>query len=247
MYPCRGLEVALLLYHFNLMGGRRAWNLEEHLSHCYRCKLYLGKLGWLSRLARTAQGHSDLDESKSGSFAPKTSHRQGTGFIKMIMAIFLFLLLVGFMAESIQATEKIVIGEAENAVLLPWGVVLPSRIDTGAGISALDVRDLKLLGKSVEFRLPERYGDLLIRLPLAGWRGIKAADGPRKRRPAVEVDLCLSGVRIRTLVTLCDRSHMEYPLLIGRKALRGNPEADFIVDVSRSFTVSLNCAKENLP
>jgi hypothetical protein len=167
--------------------------------------------------------------------------------IKMIMAIFPFLLFMGFVAESIHAAEKIIIGEAEKVILLPWGVALPSRIDTGAGISALDVRDLKLLGKSVEFRLPERFGDLLIRLPLAGWRGIKAADGPRKRRPAVEVDLCLSGVRIRTLVTLCDRSHMEYPLLIGRKALRGNPEADFIVDVSRSFIFTPNCTQGNLP
>jgi hypothetical protein len=84
MYPCRGLEAALVLYHFNLMGGRRAWDLEEHLSHCYRCKLYLGKLGWLSRLARTAQGNPDLDESKSGSLSPETNHRPGTGFMDRI-------------------------------------------------------------------------------------------------------------------------------------------------------------------
>jgi hypothetical protein len=84
MYPCRGLEAALVLYHSNLMGGRRAWDLQEHLSHCYRCKLYLGKLGWLSRLAQTAQGHSDLDESKSDYFSPETVHRQGTGFMDSI-------------------------------------------------------------------------------------------------------------------------------------------------------------------
>ena len=167
--------------------------------------------------------------------------------IEKTIAVFTFLVFMGLLTQTIHAAEKVLIGGVEKVALLPWGAVLPARIDTGAGISALDVRDLKLLGKSVEFRLPERYGDLLIRLPLAGWRGIKAADGPRKRRPAVEVDFCLSGVRIRTLVTLCDRSHMEYPLLIGRKALRGNPEADFIVDVSRSFIFPPNCTQGNLP
>ncbi len=114
-------------------------------------------------------------------------------------------------------------------------------------MSALDVRDLKLLGKEVEFKLPEKYGDLLIRLPVASWHGIKRSGSPAKRRPAVEMDLCLGTVRVRTLVTLTDRSDMEYPLLIGRRALRGNPTAAFIVDVNRSFTLSPNCSGENLP
>jgi hypothetical protein len=167
--------------------------------------------------------------------------------IKKTIAVFSFLVFMGLLTQTIHAVEKVLIGGVEKVALLPWGVVLPARIDTGAGMSALDVRDLKLEGKTVEFRLPERYGDLLIRLPLAGWRGIKKAGGPRKRRPAVEMDLCLGNVRIRTLVTLCDRSNMEYPLLIGRKALRGNPEAHFIIDVSRSHTLSPNCTKVDLP
>ena len=167
--------------------------------------------------------------------------------IKKMIVVFSVLFFMGLSIQPIQASEKILIGGVEKVALLPWGVVLPARIDTGAGMSALDVRDLKLEGKMVEFRLPERYGDLLIRLPLAGWRGIKKAGSPRKRRPAVEMDLCLGNVRIRTEVTLCDRSNMEFPLLIGRKALRGNPEANFIVDVSRSFTLTPNCTKGNLP
>lgn len=167
--------------------------------------------------------------------------------IKKMIRVFSVLFLVGFSTQTLHAAEKVIIGGVEKVALLPWGVVLPARIDTGAGMSALDVRNLKLEGKMVEFRLPERYGDLVLRLPLAGWRGIKIADGPRKRRPAVEMDLCLGDVRIRTLVTLCDRSNMEFPLLIGRRALRGNPEADFIVDVGLSHTLSPNCPKGNLP
>ena len=167
--------------------------------------------------------------------------------IKKTIAVFSFLVFMGLSNQTIQASEKVLIGGVEKVALLPWGVVLPARIDTGAGMSALGVSDLKLEGKMVEFRLPGRYGGSTLRLPLVGWRCIKIADSPCKRRPAVEMDFCLGNVRIRTEVTLCDRSHMEFPFLIGRKALQGNPEADFIVDVSRSHTLSPNCAKGNLP
>jgi len=60
MYPCRGLEAALILYHYNLMGGRKAWVLREHLSRCHRCKDYLKKLEKVPRIAREDQGHSGL-------------------------------------------------------------------------------------------------------------------------------------------------------------------------------------------
>jgi len=164
-----------------------------------------------------------------------------------MMAVFSFLLFAGLSSQTIHAGEKIIIGEVEKVALLPWGAVLPARIDTGASLSSLDVRDLRLEGKTVEFRLPESYGGLLIRLPLSGWRRIKMAGGSSNRRPYVEMELCLGNTRIRTEVTLCDRSSMEFPLLLGRKALRGNPEANFIVDVSRSHILSPTCTKENLP
>jgi len=166
---------------------------------------------------------------------------------KIGLLILPLLLFMEFSSGSIQAVERIIIGEVEKVTLLPWGVVLPARIDTGAGMSALDVRDLKLEGKTVEFRLPEEYGDLRIRLPLARWCSVKNPGIQRQRRPAVEMDLCLGHVQIRTLVTLANRSHMEFPLLIGRRALRGNPEANFIVDVSRSYILIPDCGKENLP
>jgi len=167
--------------------------------------------------------------------------------IKRVIVVFSLIFFMGISTQTIHAAEKILIGEVEKVALLPWGVVLPARIDTGAGFSALGVSGLKLEGKMVEFRLPGIYGGSARRLPLAGWRCIKRADSPCRRRPAVEMDLCVGNVRIRTEVTLCDRSNMEFPLLLGRKALRGNPQATFIIDVSRSHTLGLNCTKENLP
>jgi hypothetical protein len=167
--------------------------------------------------------------------------------IKKMIMFFSMLFLMGLSTEAIQASEKVIIGGVEKVVLLPWGAVLPARIDTGAGFSALGVSDLKVEGKMIEFRLPGRYGGSTLRLPLSGWRCIKRADSPCRRRPAVEMELSLKKVRIRTEVTLCDRSNMEFPVLIGRKALRGNSEAEFIVDVTRSISLSSDRAKGNLP
>ena len=60
MYPCRRFEADLILYHYNLIGGRKAWVLREHLSRCHRCKDYLKRLEKVPRIAREDQAHSGL-------------------------------------------------------------------------------------------------------------------------------------------------------------------------------------------
>ena len=61
---------------------------------------------------------------------------------------------------------RLLIGAVEEVVLFPWGVKLPARIDTGAGMTSLDVRDLTIKNKVAQFRLPEKYGNILISLPV---------------------------------------------------------------------------------
>jgi hypothetical protein len=134
---------------------------------------------------------------------------------------------------SLHAEEKTktVIGAVEEVVLFPWGVKLPARIDTGAGMSSLDVREMKVKNKVAQFRLPEKYGNILISLPVVGLCNIRSADS-RERRPVVEIELCVGSKRMRVQVNLNDRSHLEYPLIVGRNVLNQG----FIVD----------CAKERL-
>lgn len=131
-----------------------------------------------------------------------------------------------------QQRHALHIGAVENVVLLPWNVSLPARVDTGAATSSLDARDIRVLPgkKSVEFRLPERYGGHLVRRKLHGWRVITSSDGKSEERPEVQMDLLFGDRLIRTHVTLNDRSHMHYPLLLGRRTL-GNR---FIVDVTQT-------------
>jgi hypothetical protein len=76
MYPCRGLEAAMILYYYNLVGGRKAWVLQEHLSRCHRCKDYLKKLEKVSRMAREDRGHPGfIGEETLFSHSGMTVHR----------------------------------------------------------------------------------------------------------------------------------------------------------------------------
>jgi hypothetical protein len=146
--------------------------------------------------------------------------------------------VLAFLIAALQADakEKVRIGAAENAVLLPWGVMMPARIDTGAATSSLDARNLAVKGKSVEFSLPPQYGGRRIRLPVAKWRTIKSASGS-SRRPVVVVELCIGPVRLKTQVNLTDRSNLEYPLLIGRNTLM----RDFVIECSTSYCTTPSC------
>ncbi|MGO8988447.1 MAG: ATP-dependent zinc protease [bacterium] len=141
-----------------------------------------------------------------------------------------------FIPGVVGAEDKIVIGGVEDVILLPWGVKLPARIDTGAAKSSLDARELKVQGDRVEFKLPQTYGGLQLRLPIIEWRHIRTPEG-RERRPIVELEICLGSRRIRTLVNLADRSMVKYPLILGRNFLKEK----FVVDVKRRRTAKPNC------
>jgi hypothetical protein len=84
--------------------------------------------------------------------------------IKAILFSLLFFIGTGF--TRAETKEKIQIGAVENVVLLPWGVTMPARIDTGATTSSLDARNLTIKDKTVEFNLPQQYGGRRISLPI---------------------------------------------------------------------------------
>jgi hypothetical protein len=128
-------------------------------------------------------------------------------------------------ATGAYAGEKTIVGEVEDVILMPWGIKLPARIDTGAATSSLDARDLKVEGGVAEFKLSKKYGGLQLRLPVVDWLTIRSSEASEER-PIVEVEFCIGSKRIRTRVNLNDRSTVRYPVLIGRNALKEN----FIVD-----------------
>jgi len=131
---------------------------------------------------------------------------------------------------------KILIGAVEEVVLFPWGVKLPARIDTGAGMTSLDVRDLTVKNRIAQFRLPEKYGNTLISLPIIRYCKVRSADS-RRRRPVVEIELCVGSKRMRVHANLNDRSQLEYPLILGRNVLNQG----FMVDCAEENMLSVKC------
>ena len=154
--------------------------------------------------------------------------------------VFVLTLVILFLLapRAAGAERKTVIGTIEDIILLPWEVKLPARVDTGAAKSSLDARELKVEGDMVEFKLPQEYGGLELRLPLIEWRHIRTPEG-LERRPVVELEICLGSKRIRTLVNLTNRSMVKYPLILGRNLLR----EDYVVDVKRRRTAPPSCPK----
>jgi len=162
---------------------------------------------------------------------------QMPGFRGTVMkAVLLSLVFMIGGGSPADAKEKIRVGAVENVVLLPWGVVMPARIATGAATSSLDARDITVKGKTVEFHLPQEYGGQKVRLPIVRWRTIKSAEA-RDRRPVVAVEMCIGSKRVKTQVNLNDRSNVKYPLLIGRNTL----DRDFVVDCGTSFCAEPSC------
>jgi hypothetical protein len=141
----------------------------------------------------------------------------------LVFLTFLAFLLVG--TTGAYAGEKTIVGEVEDVILLPWGIKLPARIDTGAATSSLDARDLRVEGGVADFKLSKKYGGLQLRLPIVDWLTIRSSEAS-EQRPIVEVEFCIGSKRIRTRVNLNDRSTVRYPVLIGRNALKEN----FVVD-----------------
>ena len=150
--------------------------------------------------------------------------------------IFLLVLILLLLSGKGDAGEKITIGDVEDVVLMPWGVRLPARIDTGAATSSLDARDLRVKNSVAEFKLPKKYGSQQLHLPVIGWRNIRSADF-KERRPVVKITFCLGAKILHVEVNLNDRSTVKYPLILGRNALKDY----FIVDCGRSNCLAPSC------
>lgn len=164
----------------------------------------------------------------------------GNGTVIRQISVVVFLPWILFfpvtMILAADSKEKITIGEIENVVILPWGVKMPARIDTGAKMTSLDARDIKVRKGMVTFRLRPRYGSRQFTLPVAYQRFYRSSVG-REKRPVVLMEICLGSHRRKVLVNLSDRTNLRFPFLIGRNVLNEH----FLVDVSQKNLHEPHC------
>jgi len=136
------------------------------------------------------------------------------------------------------------LGWIEWSWLEPGAIKIKTKLDTGAktsSIDALDIEEFERDGKRwVRFRIPlarrtddsDHGEDLVLERRVRRETMIKDHDSKSSKRYVVKLSMCIGGSRFSTEVNLADRSRFNYPLLLGRSALKHRA----LVDASRVFT-----------
>jgi len=141
--------------------------------------------------------------------------------------------------KEIDSLKKRVIGATATVMEKQSELLFRARVDTGAKSCSLHVEKVVIedesetmadnIGKVIRFQVKNRDDEThWLEGKINGYVLIKTSNSEiRERRYKVPITLRWKDVEKTVLVTLNDRSHMEYPLLLGRNFLLG----EFIVDV----------------
>lgn len=157
------------------------------------------------------------------------------------------LALLSLLALPAMAADPTLYGRYENIKVPEVGETFKAKMDTGAVTASLSAKDIELFKRDgeqwVRFRLATEgasnkvFEHKLARISKIKGRadeddedegGVEAA-----KRPVIELQMCLGKEQRTVEVNLVDRSHFNYPLLIGAKALR---EFDAAVNPARRYT-----------
>ncbi len=135
--------------------------------------------------------------------------------------------------------SRLIVGWQEWVALPDLGLpALKAKIDTGARTSALHTDFIEPFGTSrqpkVRFSIhpnPDTDLEILATADVIDRREVISSNGVRELRYVIETGLCLVGLQWPIEVTLTNREHMTYRMLIGRQAIR----SDMLVDCAVSF------------
>lgn len=153
--------------------------------------------------------------------------------------------VLGIVGATVHAEENPIARIAEKRIIGPTTIIaeakseldFKARVDTGATTTSLHVEEWAIEDESPE--MAENVGKK-IRIQVKNHRdesqwiesriqeiGTVKTSAMDEQRYKVKLTLRWNDVKKRVLVTLNDRSRMQYPLLLGRNFLQG----DFVVDV----------------
>ena len=130
-----------------------------------------------------------------------------------------------------------IIGRVEHVSFPEWNLYdLDAKIDTGAYTSSLHCHHIEKTGDTtIRFNLldptHEIYNEKLFELPIYKEKTVKSSNGITEQRFIVKTRMQLMKQLYDVELSLTDRSEMTYPVLLGRKLLRGR----FLVDVSSKY------------
>lgn len=154
------------------------------------------------------------------------------------------LLLACFFCMPAFADEPRLYGRYEHIRLEGLDTTLKAKMDTGAETASLSARDIEIFEREearwVRFRLAVEGADgRFHERPLLGTSEIKgrAEESGGKpgiaSRPLINMDICIADRLHQAEVNLTDRSHFNYPLLIGSKVIS---QLQAAIDPARKYT-----------
>lgn len=132
---------------------------------------------------------------------------------------------------------KLILGSREWVYVPGLKQNFRSRVDTGAttsSISATDIETFKRNGKSwVKFKVEhDGIKSDYLELPVKRWvKILQSTADDSQRRAVVEAWIQIGDLKQKTEFTLADRTHLTYPLLLGRSFIKGVA----VIDVGESY------------
>lgn len=158
------------------------------------------------------------------------------------------------MTSTAMANIKTGYGYVENVYILPSKTLLDAKLDTGAGVSSISATNIHIYEKDgkkhVRFdvtheaieqgkRNKDKVEKVAYDLPLKREMKIKNRAGEDTKdqydeRPVVEMPFCFDGKIYTIEINLTDRTHFDYPVLLGRKALI---QLGAVIDPAQKFTM----------
>lgn len=133
--------------------------------------------------------------------------------------------------------DKLILGEEEFVSLVDFKIKTKARVDTGAttsSLSAVDIVPFERDGKDwVTFKIKHNgIESEEISLPIKRWVKIKQSSSDvSDKRPVISTVLKIGDMDSSTEFTLVDRTHLSFPVLLGRSFFRDVA----VVDVAQKY------------
>lgn len=171
--------------------------------------------------------------------------------MKRLIAKLCVIVSFGLLGLSAAADDKIALGWLEFVRIQDADIRMDAKLDTGAKTSSIHAEILSAPDRKSEedeedeekvvvFRISNEKGDeRTIEADLVRWAAIKKKSGGVLYRPVVIMDFCIGGNLLSGEVTLADRGHFNYEVLVGRNMLEAG---DIVVDPSEIYTDKSRCS-----
>lgn len=146
-------------------------------------------------------------------------------------------IIAALVCGNTSAAEKLLVGWVEDVSVNPGNLKLKAKVDTGAGNTSIDARNIVVVERDgkrlLRFQVDDRKGRTVqIEREQVGIETVPRHDQGLEERPLVVLEVCLGNECRNTLVNLSDRSRLKYPLLVGRSfmldCLVVNPSAQHL-------------------